>query len=133
MMDLWQHIRVRNDGHGETKEDRSENIIESRAYGLNGNLYPRVVITIWLEPQGYSMLPGAGFKVVCAIKRGPKHWWVNCGIPLQLVSEATRLLSLSQTRITAAANKEWRVHETRTADAERAGSKKRTNTGTSSG
>lgn len=50
-----------------------------RVFGLDGKLFPRVVLTVWDSPLN------DGWEITASRKENPKAGWNECGIPYNLL------------------------------------------------
>jgi len=56
-----------------------------RAYGVEGQSWPRLVIGIYSSPFG--------FKLSCSEKEGPGAWWGEVPVPKELKAEVIDMLN----------------------------------------
>ena len=77
---MWERIdttkKLRNVGGSDPNL-----YIEKRVYGENGNLWPRLTLSI------YKFSHEDGFRIAANIKRDTKSWWEETSIPFELKSE----------------------------------------------
>jgi len=79
----WQRI----DNKHRLKNKGGDNGIR-RVYGLDGKLWPRIVICIYSTDIYGDM----GFQVSSSRKENTKAWWDDCVIPPELRDEVVEML-----------------------------------------
>jgi hypothetical protein len=69
-------------------------------FGLNGELWPRLVLCVVCYPQERSLLADTGdnfvFGLYCNTKQGPGAWWEKAHCPKSLLPYAIELLEDAQ-------------------------------------
>ena len=61
-----------------------------RVYGLNGELWPRLLLTVGLEPPSRPL----GFAIYAEVKNAGGEWWSpRRDIPLSLLPELQEMLA----------------------------------------
>jgi hypothetical protein len=65
----------------------SPNILNRRVYGVDGKLWPRLVIVIW-----DNILENGGLKISASKKRNKTAWWNSVGIPTSLLPDVVEML-----------------------------------------
>jgi len=61
---------------------------ESRIYGLDGKLWPRIVVRI----SSTDLYGDEGFQVSSSRKDKGGAWWANCAIPPELRDDVIEML-----------------------------------------
>jgi len=61
----------------------------SRVYGLDGKLWPRIVIRISIT----DLYGDEGFQITSSRKEKPAAWWGKCVIPLELRDDVIEMIS----------------------------------------
>lgn len=56
-----------------------------RVYGLNGDRWPRLYLSVWRTPDGV--------RVSCTRKEGPGRWWSEVDIPEEVFADLPELYS----------------------------------------
>ncbi len=61
-----------------------------RAYGWEGKLWPRCVISIY--PDIFNGNPDENLKITCNVKKSEPGWWTEQGIPRSLLTDTKEML-----------------------------------------
>ena len=69
----------------------SPNRLAIRVYGVHGEAFPRLTISVWKNGVLYSE---GGIKIAASLKRGPgaAHWWEEYTIPTTLLPVVKELI-----------------------------------------
>jgi hypothetical protein len=67
----------------------NETAIAFRVYGLNGQHFPRLVISLY---DSINDAKNTAIVISVSRKENSKSWWNTCGIPRELIDDASDLL-----------------------------------------
>lgn len=80
---MWKRLDIstlRNIGGGSKTH--------KRAFGKDGNKWPRIIIGI-MHNRLYN---SDAVSITCSRKKGPNDWWVDEGIPFELLKDVIELI-----------------------------------------